>query len=73
MPPVLSKKEIDLIDSGDESDDEPTSKKMLEDICYSSQSHLNINRIEAHYKICDNIKQRQSERKGSLKTTSNMD
>ena len=36
------------------------------------QSHSNINRREAHYKICDFIKQRQSEWKGALKATHNM-
>ena len=45
---------------------------MLEDICDRIQSHPNINRREAHYKICDRIKQRQSEWKGLLKATQNM-
>ena len=41
--------------SGDESDAEPMSMEMLEDIHDGSQSHLSINRIEALYKICDRI------------------
>ena len=45
---------------------------MLEDICDSIQSHPNFNSREAHYKICDCIKQRQSEWKGALKATRNM-
>ena len=45
---------------------------MLEDIRDSSQSRPNINKREAHYKIRDHIKQRQSEWKGALKATLNM-
>ena len=46
--------------NGDESDDEPMSTEMLEDIRDGSQSHPNVNRIEARYKIRDHIRQRQS-------------
>ena len=45
---------------------------MLEDICGGSQSHPNVNQREAHYKIRDPIRQRQSEWKGALKATQNM-
>ena len=45
------------------------STDMLEDICYGSQSHPNVNKREAHYKIRDHIKQRQPEWKGALKAT----
>ena len=45
---------------------------MLEDICDVSQSCPNVNRREAHYKIRDRIKQRNSECKGALKYTQNM-
>ena len=48
------------MDSGDESDDEPMSMDILEDISDGSQSHPRINRRYARYKICDLIKQRQS-------------
>ena len=61
-----------VLDSDNGSDDEPTSKEMLEDICDDSQSHPNINRIEARHKMRDRIKQRQSEWKGALKATQNM-
>ena len=47
------------MDSGDKSDDEPMSTEMLEDIRDGSQSHPNVNRTEARYKIRDRIKQRQ--------------
>ena len=69
MPPLLSEEEIDVMDSGDESDDEPMSTEMLEDICDGSQSRLSVNRREARYKIRDFIKQRQSEWKVALKAT----
>ena len=35
----LARKEIDAMDSGDESDDEHMSTDMIEDICDSSKSH----------------------------------
>ena len=63
---------MDAMDSGDESDDEPISTKMLEDICDVSHFHPNVNRIEAFYKIPDRVKQRQPECKGALKATQNM-
>ena len=47
------------MDYGDESDDEPISTEMVEDIHDGSQSHPNVNRREACYKICDPINQRQ--------------
>ena len=48
------------------------SKEMLENIRDGSQSYTSVNRREAHYKICDHIKQRQSEWKGYLKDTQDM-
>ena len=72
MPPLLSEEESNALDSGDESDDEPISTEMLEDIIDRSQSHPDINRRDAHYKMRDHIKQIQLERKGALKATQNM-
>ena len=60
------------MDSGDESDDEPMSMEMLEDIRDRSQSHPDVNRRDACYKINYHIKQRQPEWKGALKATRNM-
>ena len=51
---------MDAMDSGDDSDHDPISTEMLEDICDGSQSHPNVNRREVRYKIRDLIKQRQS-------------
>ena len=47
MPPLLSKEEMDAMDFGDESDDNPMSTDMLEDISDVSQSHPNLNRRES--------------------------
>ena len=60
---------MDAIISGDESDYDLISTDMLEDIRDRSQTHLNVNRREARYKIRDCIRQRQSEWKGALKAT----
>ena len=72
MPPLISEEEIYAMDSGDESNYEPMSTYMLEDSNDGSQSHPNVNRREARYKIRDCIKQRQSEWKGALKATRNI-
>ena len=61
-----------MMDFGNESDDEPMSTKMLEDIRDGSQTHLDVNRREARYKIRDSIKQRKSEWNGALKATQSM-
>ena len=52
------------MDSGYESDDEPISTDVLEDMCDVSKSHLSVNRREAGYRIRDLIKRRQMEWKG---------
>ena len=57
---------------GDDSEHDIISSEMLEDICDGSQTHLNVNRREACYKIRDSIRQRQSEWKGALKATRRM-
>ena len=63
---------MDAMDSGNESDDDPISTEMLEDICDGSQSHMKVNRREECYKIRDGIKKTQSEWKGTLKATLSM-
>ena len=62
----MSEKDMDTMNSGDDSDHDIISTKMLEDICYGIQTHPNVNRIETHSKIRDRIRQRKSERKGEL-------
>ena len=44
MPPLISEEEMDVMDSGNESDDEPMFTEMLEEICDGSKSHPNVNR-----------------------------
>ena len=61
MPPLLSEEEMDAMDYGDELDHDLISAEMLEDIRDGNQSHPNINKREARYKIRDRIRQRQSE------------
>ena len=70
--PLISEEEIDVIDSGNESDDEPMSTEMLEDIIDGSKSHTSVNRREAHYKIHHRVKQRQKKFKGALLSMQNM-
>ena len=63
---------MDPMSSVDESDAEPISTEMLEDIFGGSQSHLRVNRREAIYNIRDRIKLSQAEWKGELLSTRNM-
>ena len=53
MPPLIIKEEMDVMNSGNDYDDERMSTEMLEEMCYVSQSHLSISRREARYKIRD--------------------
>ena len=69
---MMSKQDMENINSGDESDHDLISKEMLEDICYGSQTHPNVNKRGARYKIRDRIRQRQPECKGALKSTRSM-
>ena len=69
---MMSKQDMENIDSNDESDHDLISMEMLEDIRDRSQTHPNVNRREACYKIRDRIMQRQSEWKGALKATLSM-
>ena len=66
IPPLISEEEMDTMDSGEDSDDEPMSTDMLEDICDGSKYHSIMNRRESRYKINDHIKQIKMEWKGAL-------
>ena len=72
MPPLLILELSNVLYYGDESDDEPMYTETLKDILDRSQSHPDVNRTDARYKIRDLIKQRKSEWKGALKTTQSM-
>ena len=69
---MMSEQDMDTINSGDESDHDLISTGMLEDIRDGSQTHSNVKKGEARYKIRDRIRQRQSEWKGALKSTRSM-
>ena len=58
---------MNAMDSRNESDHDLISTEMLEDISDGSQTHSNVNKKEACYKIRASIRQRKSERKGALK------
>ena len=66
---MMSEQDMDNLDSSDESDHDLISTEMLQDIRDRSQTHPNVNKREARYKICDCVRQRQLEWKGALKAT----
>ena len=57
----MSKQDMDAINFGDDSDHDLISTEMLEYIRDGSQTHPNVNRREARYKIRDRIRQIQLE------------
>ena len=57
---MMSKQDIDAMNSGDESDHDLISTEILEDISDKSQTHPDVNRRESRYNICDSIRKRQS-------------
>ena len=69
---MMSEQDMENFDSSDESDHDLISTKMLEDIRDGSQTHPNVNKRKARYKIRDRISQGQSEWKGALKDTRTM-
>ena len=66
---MMREQDMENINSGDESDHDIISTKMLEYICDGSQTHPNVSRRESRYKIRDRIRQRLSKCKGALKAT----
>ena len=66
---MMNEQDMENINSGDESDHDLISTDMLEEIRDESQTHPNVNRREARYKIRDGIRQIQSEWKEALKAT----
>ena len=63
---------MDAMDSVDESYHDLIYTEIFENIRDRSQSHPNVNQIEACYKIRGSIRQRKSEWKGASKDTQNM-
>ena len=56
---MMIKQDMDAMDSDNESDHDLISTYLLEDIRDRSQTHPNVNRREARYKIRNCIKQRK--------------
>ena len=69
---IMSEQDMENLDSNENSDHDIISTEMLEDIRDGIQTHPNVNKREARYKIRDRVKQRQSEWKGALKATQRM-
>ena len=63
---------MDAMNSGDESDHDLISTDILEYICDRIQTHPDVIRREARYKIGYRIRQRQPEWKGELKYMQSM-
>ena len=68
---MMSKQDMDNLDSSDGSDHYLISTEMLQDIRDGSQTHPNVNKREERYKIRDRIMQKELQRKGVLKATRN--
>ena len=56
---MMSEQGMDAINYGDESDFDLISNEMLEEIRGGSQTHLNVNKREAHYKIRDRVRHKE--------------
>ena len=56
---MMSEQDMENLNSGDESDHDLISTEMLHDIRDRSQTHPNVNKSEARYKIRDRFRQRQ--------------
>ena len=53
---MMSEQDMENLDSNEKSDHDLISTEMLEDICDGSQTHSNVNKKEAHYKIRDRVR-----------------
>ena len=69
---MISDQDMDAMNSGDDSENDLISMEMLEEIRNGRETHPNVNKREAHYKIRDRIRHIQPEWKGVLKATRNM-
>ena len=60
---MMSKQDMENLDSNEESDHDLISTEMLEDIHDGSQTHPIVNKREARYEIRDRIRRKESQRK----------
>ena len=56
---MMSKQDMENINSSDELDHDIISTEMLHDIRDGSQTHPNVNKREARYKVRDRVRKRQ--------------
>ena len=68
----MNEQDMDNLDSNEQYDHDLISTEILEYIREGSQTHPDVNKREARYKIRDRVRQKESQRKGALKATSNM-
>ena len=66
---MMNKQEMENLDSNEKSNRGLISTETLEDISDGSQTHPTVNKTEARYEIHDRIRQKESQWKGSLKST----
>ena len=57
---MINQQDMENIDSNEKSDHDLISTEMLEDIRDGTQTHPNVNKREARYKIRDCVRQKQS-------------
>ena len=69
---MMNKQDMENLDSNEKSDHDIISTEMLEDIRDGSQTHPNVNKREARYKISDRVRQQESQWKGAIKATQSM-
>ena len=58
---MMSEQDMENLDSNEESDNDLISTEMLEDIRDESQTHLNVNKRKARYKIRDRVRKKESQ------------
>ena len=69
---MTSEQDMENLDSNETLDHYIISTEMLEDIRDVSQTHPDVNKREARYKIRDCVRQKESQWKGVLKATHKM-
>ena len=70
---MMSKQNMENLDSNEQSNHDLISTEMLEDIRDGSKTHPNSNKKEARYKIRDRVKRKESQWKGALKSMQSME
>ena len=69
---MMSEQDMENLDETEKFDDDLISTETLHDIRDGNQTHPSIDKREASLAICDRIKQKKSQWKGSLRATHNM-